>query len=230
MSNGNVSSLLPYKAYLVEDYARDLDAVYYLNGNAAYSSSAFKTEAFVLNTYLQPSGNITLPRTGQGLDPVIAIHLILIANDIKGSSEGDRYQALTQASKIINYTISIQNQDGTFRFYTNSSNPGFAYTTISSVSTIVDSYEALCSSSVPGIGGCRSTNSYTTITRSSFRGSTTTSSAGFTTQGSSSGPLTSLLSALPSWVFIAIPVVMVIVVAITYEARHRAGYRGMVDK
>ena len=227
MPNGNISSLLPYKAYLVEDYARDLNAVFYLNGDVAYPSSASKTESFIIQTYLQPSGNISLPGTGDGLDPIIAFHLVSIANNIETSSAGDWYLALSNASKIINYTISTQNQDGTFRFYTNSSDPGFAYTTLSGVSTIVDSFLMLCSSNLAGTNGCRSTPSSSVVTTSS---STTTASAGITAPGGSSGLVTSLPSVLPSWAYVLIPALLLIGVAMVYEARHRTRYRGTVDK
>ncbi len=229
MPNGNISTLLPYEAYLVEDYARDLDTVFYLNSNFADASSAFRTESFVLSSYLQPSGNISLPRSGEGFDPIIAFHLISIANDIKTSSVGDWYSALSQASRIINYTISIQNHDGTFNFYTNSSNPGFAFTTISAVSTIVDSYTALRSSNLLGAYGNQSTTttSATSTSQTSSPGSTTSSSASGTSQTSSPG---SLPSQIQSWVYIIIPTVIVIAIAVAYEARHKARYRGLVDK
>jgi hypothetical protein len=236
LPSGNISSLNPYKPYLVEDYARDLDAVYYLGKNPGYVSSAFKAESFLTGLYLKPNGNITIPKSGDGFNPIIAYHLILIANDIRPSSMTNWYSALSQASRIINFTLSIQKPDGTFNFYFNSTNPGFTYTTIASVATIVNSYIAL-----------RTTN-FQTATTSATSGSQSTSSASQTggttithgTQTSSNGnngipgsqnsPLSNLTSLIPSWAYIAIPLLLLIAVAVLYEARNRTRYRGLVDK
>jgi len=226
LPNGNVSTSKPYKSYLVEDYARNLDSVYYLNKNSAYVSAAFRTEAFLTGLYLQPNGNMSLPRRGEGLSPFVASHLISIANDIKLSSTSNWYTALSQASKIINYTISIQNPEGTFSFYTNSTNPGLAYTTISAVSAIADSYLMLRYSQVL-VSGSNQSTSTSVMSQSTSSNIVSTSENHQPTQSNPSGiPL----SVIPSWAYILVPIVLIIVLGVAYEARHRAGYHGLVEK
>lgn len=262
LPNGNITRApfihnkpTSYEAYLVEDYARDLDSAYYLNNNVTYVYSAFRAESFLTSLYLQPNGNISLPNSGESYDPIIAFHLTSIANDIKLSSTTDWYSALSQASKIINHTMSIQSPDGTFNFHTNSTNPGSAYTTISSVSTIVDSYVLLRNSNVLVTGSSSTSASSVSVSSTSgtSSGSSATTSRGISgstdtisriiqsvssSSGSVSGngqPPQSNLSAtlpsqIPSWVYIVIPIFLLIAIAIVYEARHRARYHGLVDK
>jgi len=219
MPSGNISSLGPYKPYLVEDYARDLDSVYYLNNNPSYVSSAFRSESFLTGLYLQPDGNISIPKSGDGFNPIVAYHLISIANDIRASSTAEWYSALSQASRIINFTLSIQKPDGTFTFDINSTNPGSAYTTIASVAAIVDSYTEIQSAIVTG----------TTSTGSSLTSNTATFSSN-TSSGTQNSPPSNFSSPIPSWAYIAIPILLLISVAVWYEARNRTRYRGLVDK
>lgn len=230
LPNGSISTQNPYKAYLVEDYARDLDSTYYLNNNPSYVSSAFNEESFLTSQYLRPNGNISLPKTGQGFAPLVAFHLISIAGDVKLSSSSGWYSALSQASRIINYTLSIQNPDGTFKFYTNSTNPGAAYTTISGVSTIVDSYLALRSSSVLATTTSQSTSSVS----GSRTSGTVSGSSSITSQSNGQPPQPSPSGVpafrIPSWAYIVVPSVLLIALAIVYEARHKNRYRGLVDK
>jgi hypothetical protein len=254
LPNGNVSTIKPYKSYLVEDYAKDLDSAYYLNKDAAYVLAAFKTESFLTRLYLQPNGNMSLPGRGEGLAPFVSFHLISIANDIKLSSTSSWYVALSQASRIINYTMSIQNSDGTFRFYTNSTNPGFAYTTISATAAIADSYAVLQNSGVIATSTSQSSSSVSATSQLTFSVSTTSqptpsfsaSSGGVTASSATisqsvqstsgnhqltqSNPAGAPLSGIPSWAYALVPILLVIVLAMAYEARHRARYRGLVDK
>jgi hypothetical protein len=213
LPNGNVSSTLPFKAYLVEDYARDLDGAYYLNHDSSYVCAAFSSESFITGLYLQTDGNITLPRTGQGFDPIVAYHLVSIADDIRSASVGDWSTALSQASRIVNYTMSIQSPDGTFRFYTNTTNPGFAYSTISAVSAMVDSSTAL-----------RTQGQTSTTTQGTTSGGATPSTT--VTQSNPPGDR----SSIPSWILIMAPVTLLIVASVIYEAKHRSRYRGLVSK
>jgi hypothetical protein len=218
LPNGNVSSTHPFKAYLVEDYARDLDGAYYLNHDSSYVSAAFRSETFITGLYLQPDGNITLPRTGQGFDPIVAYHLISIADHIRSASVGDWSTALSQASRIVNYTMSIQSTDGTFRFYTNTTNPGFAYSTISAVSAIVDTSTSLRSPD-------QTTTTATQVTTQSLL-STSSSGNGQSTQLNSPG----VQPSIPSWILIMAPVALLVVASVIYEAKHRNRYRGLVGK
>ena len=225
LSDGDIFSAKPYKSYLVEDFARDLDSAYYLKKNPTYVLSAFKAESFLTGLYLQPSGNMSLPNSGDGLAPHVAFHMISIANDIRPSSTSDWYSALYQASKIINYTVSIQNPDGTFNFYLNSTNPGFAFTTIASVSTIADSYVVLRNSAVlSAISTQTASTSSSTVSGSTSGGTTTTTS----NNPGSGQPLP--LSGIPSWVYIIIPILLVILVAVAYEGKHKSKRPRLVDK
>jgi hypothetical protein len=222
MPSGNISSLGPFKPYLVEDYARDLDSVYYLSNNPSYVSSAFRSESFLTGLYLQPDGNMSIPKSGDGFNPIVAYHLISIANDIRPSSTTEWYSALSQASRIINFTLSIQKPDGTFSFDINSTNPGSAYTTIASVAAIVDSYTEIQSAIGTGTTSITSTGS-------SVTGNTTTLSSN-TSSETENSPLSNFSSQIPSWAYIAIPILLLISIAVWYEARNRTRYRGLVDK
>ncbi len=231
LSDGDIYSAKPYKSYLVEDFARDLDSAYNLKKNPTYILSAFKAESFLTGLYLQPSGNMSLPNSGEGLAPLVAFHMISIANDIRPSSNSDWYLALDQASKIINYIVSIQNPDGTFNFYTNSTNPGFALTTISSVSTVVDSYLVLRNSDVLSAVSTQTATSSSTVSASTSGGTTTTSNT--TAQGDQPAPSNSvgdLLSVVPSWAYIIVPILLVMLVAVAYEAKHKGKRPRLVDK
>lgn len=206
MSNGDIATQLPFKAYLVEDYARDLDSTTYLKNNLTYAYSAYRAEYFLTSQYLQSNGNFSLPNAGEGLFPQAATHMLSIANDVRSCSSQAWYSMLTASSKLVNYTLTTQNPDGTFRFFLNITNPGFALTTISSVSALVDSYVVLHNTNVVspetpvGLLPCTQP-----AQGSSFLGSIT-------------------------WLLIAIPLVLIIALAIVYESRHRAKYKGMVEK
>jgi len=228
LPNGNISSLNPYKPYLVEDYARDLEAAYYLNSNPIYASSAFRAESFLTGLYLQPNGNVSLPKTGDGLDPNIAFHLILIANDIRHYSTPEWHSALSQASSIINFTVSIQKPDGTFGFDIDSTNPGFAYTTIASVSALADSYTALRSGGI--VGGGQSTSTASQTGQSTTLSAQSSSSGSDTPPGTQASSLSNLQSLIPSWAYIAVPILLLTAAAVFYETRNRSRYRGLVDK
>ena len=231
LSDGDIFSAKPYKSYLVEDFARDLDSAYYLKKNPTYALSAFKAESFLTGLYLQPSGNMSLPNSGDGLAPHVAFHMISIANDIRPSSTSDWYSALYQASKIINYTVSIQNPDGTFNFYLNSTNPGFAFTTISSVATIVDSYVALRNSNVlSAVSTQTASTSSSAVSGSTPGGTTTTTSNSPTGSGQPPNSAGDPLSGIPSWVYIIIPILLVILGAVAYEAKHKSNRPRLVDK
>ena len=166
---------------------------------------------------------MSLPNSGDGLAPHVAFHMISIANDIRPSSTSDWYSALYQASKIINYTVSIQNPDGTFNFYLNSTNPGFAFTTIASVSTIADSYVVLRNSAVLSAISTQTASTSSTVSGSTSGGTTTTSN-----NPGSGQPLP--LSGIPSWVYIIIPILLVILVAVAYDAKHKSKRPRLVDK
>ncbi len=214
----------------MEDFARDLDSAYYLRKNPTYVLSAFKAESFLTGLYLQPSGNMSLPNSGDGLAPHVAFHLISIANDIRPSSTGDWYSALYQASKIINYTVSIQNPDGTFNFYLNSTNPGFAFTTISSVATIVNSYVALRNSNVLSAVSTQTASISSSTVSGSTSGGTTTTSNNPAGSGQPPNSAGDPLSGIPSWVYIIMPILLVILGAVAYEAKHKSNRPRLVDK
>ena len=206
MPNGNIATQLPFKSYLVEDFARDLDTATYLKNNLTYAYSGYRAESFLTGQYLQSNGNFTLPNGGEGLFPQAASHMLSIANDVRSCSSQAWYSMLSSSSKLINYTLTTQYPDGTFRFFLNITNPGFALTTISSVSAIVDSVVVL-----------RNTNVVSPETAVS--------------QAPCIQPATgpSLLQSI-SWLLIAVPLALIIAVAVVYETRHRAKYRGMVEK
>lgn len=206
MSNGNIATQLPFKAYLVEDYARDLDSTTYLKNNLTYAYSAYRAESFLTSQYLQSNGNFSLLDGGEGLFPQAASHMLSIANDLRSCSSQAWYSMLSSSSKLINYTLTTQNPDGTFRFFLNITNPGFALTTISSISAIVDSYVVLHNTSVASP-------------------ETPTSLAPCTQLSTGSSFFQNL-----SWLLIAIPLALIIAIAIVYESRHRSKYRGMVEK
>ena len=204
-SDGNIVTVDPYKSYLVEDLARDLDASVYLHNNLTYAYSAYRAETYLTNLYLQANGNFSLPDNGEGLYPTGAYHMISIANDLRSCSSNAWYSILVSSSKLLNYTLTIQNPDGTFRFFLNITNPGNALTTVNTVSGLVDSYLVI-----------RDTNVLSPETPVNLANCQTISSP-------------SLLQNL-SWLYIVIPLALVIAVAIVYEGRHRARYRGLVEK
>src|SRR5207249_11838376 len=68
-SDGNIVTGNPYKSYLVEDFARDLDASVYLHNNLTYAYSAYRAESDLTSLYLQSNGNFSLPDNGDGLYP-----------------------------------------------------------------------------------------------------------------------------------------------------------------
>src|SRR5437879_11028502 len=66
--------------------------------------------------------------------------MLSIANDLRSCSSNAWYSILTSSSRLLNYTLTAQYPDGTFRFFLNITNPGNALTTVNTVSGIVDSY------------------------------------------------------------------------------------------
>jgi len=205
-ADGNLNTINPYKAYLVEDYARDIDVSTYLNNNQAYAYSGYRAESYLTGRYLQSNGNFTIPLTGDGLYPTGASHMLSIANDLRTCSSDAWYNSLLSSSKLINYTLTTQNSDGTFRFFLNTTNPGYALTTINAVSGLVDSYLTLHTTNVLSPDIPVQLAACTPIITSPF-------------------PFQGL-----TWLFIALPLAVIIAAAIVYETRHRSKYRGLVEK
>ena len=204
-SDGNIVTGNPYKSYLVEDFARDLDASVYLHNNLTYAYSAYRAESDLTSLYLQSNGNFSLPDNGDGLYPTGAYHMLSIANDLRSCSSNAWYNILTSSSKLLNYTLTTQYPDGTFRFFLNITNPDNAITTVNTVSGIVDSYLTI-----------HNTNVLSPETPVNLANCQTISSP-------------SLPQNL-SWLYIVIPLAVVIAVAIAYERKHRIKYRGLVEK
>src|SRR5216683_180524 len=204
-SDGNIVTVNPYKSYLVEDFARDLDSSVYLHNNLTYAYSAYQAESYLTSLYLQSNGNFSLPDNGEGLYPTGAYHMLSIANDLRSCSSSAWYNLLTSSSKLLNYTLTAQYPDGTFRFFLNITNPGNAITTVNAVSGIVDSYLVI-----------HNTNVLSPETPVNLANCQTISSP-------------SLFQNL-SWLYIVIPLALIIAVAIAYERKHRAKYHGLVEK
>ncbi len=204
-SDGNIVTGNPYKSYLVEDFARDLDSSVYLHNNLTYAYSAYRAESDLTSLYLQSNGNFSLPDNGDGLYPTGAYHMLSIANDLRSCSSNAWYNILTSSSKLLNYTLTTQYPDGTFRFFLNITNPNNAITTVNTVSGIVDSYLTI-----------HNTNVLSPETPVNLANCQTISSPS--------------LPQNPSWLYIVIPLAVVIAVAIAYERKHRAKYRGLVEK
>lgn len=204
-SDGNIVTPNPYKSYLVEDFARDLDASVYLHNNLTYAYSAYRAESDLTSLYLQSNGNFSLPDNGDGLYPTGAYHMLSIANDLRSCSSNAWYNILTSSSKLLNYTLTTQYPDGTFRFFLNITNPDNAITTVNTVSGIVDSYLTI-----------HNTNVLSPETPVNLANCQTISSPS--------------LPQNPSWLYIVIPLAVVIAVAIAYERKHRIKYRGLVEK
>jgi hypothetical protein len=131
--------------------------------------------------------------------------MLSIANDLRSCSSNAWYNILISSSKLLNYTLTTQYPDGTFRFFLNITNPGNAITTVNTVSGIVDSYLVIHNTNVlspeipVNLAACQIISS------------------------------PSLLQNL-SWLYIVIPLAVVIAVAVVYERKHRAKYRGLVEK
>jgi len=204
-SDGNIVTVNPYKSYLVEDFARDLDSSVYLHNNLTYAYSAYRAESYLTSLYLQSNGNFSLPDNGEGLYPTGAYHMLSIANDLRSCSSNAWYNILTSSSKLLNYTLTAQYPDGTFRFFLNIANPGNALTTVNTVSGIVDSYLTI-----------HNTNVLSPETPVNLANCQTISSP-------------SLFQNL-SWLYIVIPLTLIVAVAIAYERKHRAKYHGLVEK
>jgi len=204
-SDGSIVTGNPYKSYLVEDFARDLDASVYLHNNLTYAYSAYRAESDLTSLYLQSNGNFSLPDNGDGLYPTGAYHMLSIANDLRSCSSNAWYNILTSSSKLLNYTLTTQHPDGTFRFFLNITNPDNAITTVNTVSGIVDSYLTI-----------HNTNVLSPETPVNLANCQTISSPS--------------LPQNPSWLYIVIPLAVVIAVAIAYERKHRIKYRGLVEK
>jgi len=204
-SDGSIVTGNPYKSYLVEDFARDLDSSVYLHNNLTYAYSAYRAESDLTSLYLQSNGNFSLPDNGDGLYPTGAYHMLSIANDLRSCSSNAWYNILTSSSKLLNYTLTTQYPDGTFRFFLNMTNPDNAITTVNTVSGIVDSYLTI-----------HNTNVLSPETPVNLANCQTISSPS--------------LPQNPSWLYIVIPLAVVIAVAIAYERKHRIKYRGLVEK
>jgi len=204
-SDGNIVTVNPYKSYLVEDFARDLDSSVYLHNNLTYAYSAYRAESYLTSLYLQSNGNFSLPDNGEGLYPTGTYHMLSIANDLRSCSSTAWYNILTSSSKLLNYTLTAQYPDGTFRFFLNITNPGNALTTVNTVSGLVDSYIVI-----------RNTNVLSPEAPVSLATCQTTSSP-------------SLFQNL-SWLYIVVPLALIVAFAIAYERKHRAKYRGLVEK
>jgi len=204
-SDGNIVTVNPYKSYLVEDFARDLDSSVYLHNNLTYAYSAYRAESYLTSLYLHSNGNFSLPDNGEGLYPTGAYHMLSIANDLRSCSSNAWYNILTSSSKLLNYTLTTQNPDGTFRFFLNITNPGNAITTVNTVSGIVDSYLVI-----------HNTNVLSPETPVDLATCQTISSP-------------SLFQNL-SWLYIVILLALIVTVAIAYERRHRAKYHGLVER
>ena len=205
MPNGNLTTLNQFKSYLVEDFARDLDTSTYLEDNLTYAFSAFKAESFLTSLYLQQNGNFSLPKSGEGTSTTAAPHMLAIANDVRPCSSDAWSSMLLSSSRIINYTLTTQYPDGTFRFFLNRTNPGFALTTAGAVSSLVDSYVIL-----------RNKNVLSPLQSTSLSACQPTAPA---------SPFQGL-----SILLVAIPIAGIIGVAIVYETRHRSKYHGLVEK
>src|SRR5438445_280454 len=195
----------PFNSFLVEDFARDLDSIVYLHDNLTYAYSAYRAESYLTSLYLQSNGNFSLPDNGDGLYPTGAFHMLSIANDLRSCSSNAWYNILTSSSKLLNYTLTAQYPDATSRFFLNITNPGNALTTVNTVSGIVDSYLTI-----------HNTNVLSPETPVNLATCQTTSSP-------------SVFQNL-SWLYIVIPLALVIAVAIAYERKHRAKYHGLVEK
>jgi len=131
--------------------------------------------------------------------------MLSIANDLRSCSSNAWYNLLISSSKLLNYTLTTQYPDGTFRFFLNITNPDNALTTVNTVSGMVDSYLVI-----------HNTNVLSPETSVDFAACQTISSP-------------SMFQNL-SWVYIAIPLVLILAVAIAYERKHRAKYHGLVEK
>ena len=204
-SDGNVVTVNPFKSYLVEDFARDLDSSVYLHNNLTYAYSAYRAESYLTSLFLQSNGNFSLPNNGEGLYPTGAFHMLSIANDLRSCSSNAWYNILTSSSKLLNYTLTTQNSDGTFRFFLNTTNPGNALTTVNTVSGIVDSYLVIHNTNVLSLEAPVNLVNCQAISSPS-------------------------LSQNLSWLYIITPLGVVIAVAVAYERKHRAKYRGLVEK
>lgn len=204
-SDGNIVTVNPFKSYLVEDFARDLDSSVYLHNNLTYAYSAYRAESYLTSLYLQSNGNFSLPNSGEGLYPTGTYHMLSIANDLRSCSSNAWYNILVSSSRLLNYTLTTQYPDGTFRFFLNITNPGNAITTVNTVSGIVDSYLVI-----------HNTNVLSPETPVNLAACQIISSP-------------SIFQNL-SWLYIAIPLALVLAVAIAYERKHRAKYHGLVEK
>ena len=131
--------------------------------------------------------------------------MLSIANDLRSCSSNAWYRILTSSSRLLNYTLTAQYPDGTFRFFLNITNPGNALTTVNTVSGIVDSYLVI-----------RNTNVLFPETPVNLANCQTISSP-------------SLFQNL-SWLYIVIPLALIVAVAIAYERKHRTKYNGLVEK
>src|SRR5207245_8043228 len=139
-SDGNIVTVNPFKSYLVEDFARDLDSSVYLNNNLTYAYSAYRAESYLTSLYLQSNGNFSLPNNGAGLYPTGTYHMLSIANDLRSCSSNAWYNILISSSNLLHYTLTTQYPVETSRLFLNITDPGNAITTVNTVSGIVDSY------------------------------------------------------------------------------------------
>src|SRR5207245_6980960 len=97
-SDGNIVTVNPYKSYLVEDFARDLDSSVYLHNNLTYAYSAYRAESYLTRLYLHSNGTFSLPYNGEGLYQKDAYPMLTIANDLRSCSSNAWYRLLQYSS------------------------------------------------------------------------------------------------------------------------------------
>src|SRR6267143_1116307 len=186
----------------------------YYSGSSLPAASDFTTAVQDLNTNYNLSG-----ATSAAADPLIDFAKLLrflkpiTYTDsyfrLQGNSLSQSYQTLETG--LANQLVKRQGSDGNivtvnpFRSFLNITNPGNALTTVNTVSGIVDSYLVI-----------HNTNVLSPETPVNLA----------TCQIISSPSLFQNLS----WLYIAIPLALILAVAIGYERRHRAKYHGLVEK
>src|SRR5260370_8163377 len=130
--------------------------------------------------------------------------MLSIANDLRSCSSNAWYNILTSSSKLLNYTLTAQYPDGHFRFFLNITNPASAITTVNTVSGLVDSFLVI-----------HNTNVLSPETPVNLANCQTISSP-------------SLFQNL-SWLYIIIPLALIVAFAIAYERNHRPKYHELLS-
>src|SRR5260370_14132331 len=110
-SDGNIVTVNPYKSYLVEDFARDLDSSVYLHNNLTYAYSPYRAESYLTSRYLQSNGNFSLPNNEEGLYPTVPYPMLSIATDLRSCSTNAGYNILISSAKLLNHTLTTQHPD-----------------------------------------------------------------------------------------------------------------------